>query len=414
MEGNELLKRRMAEAGYTQMELANKVSLLLIEGGRAGTVGDRTVRNWVSGRTRWPHPAQRAALEAIFACSAEELGFTPPRTTGGKAPVHRRNFMTVAAATALAVSAPAAAASRRVGLTDVERLHRKFAAIIANDHKYGGRTSIEVRACDLAGEAMLLQSRGDAGQHTRRALYGCAAGFMSSAMWAATDGRRFEAAQRHLDRAAGLAAMSGDQTIQFRIWSHAGSLYRHLGRPTDALAANDVARGLPVARRDPVFACLGHARQAAIHGVTGNRQGVRRALGHAREAWERADMSVQRPAWLRAVCNRAEVEELALSAYLSLGDYPQAEAHAHRSLALLGPSMQRDRAIVTARLAIAQLCQGDVEAAVRTAMSVTISAEHPRVADILRDFGRRLSREAPGSAQARAWNDFERSIGGTT
>ncbi|MEJ8648566.1 hypothetical protein WKI65_10835 [Streptomyces sp. MS1.AVA.3] len=87
-----------------------------------------------------------------------------------------------------------------------------------------------------------------------------AAAFTSSAMWAAIDGRRFDAARHHHERAASLAAMSGDQTIQFRIWSHAGSLYRHMGRPWDALAANDVARALPVTRRDPLFAALGHAR----------------------------------------------------------------------------------------------------------------------------------------------------------
>jgi hypothetical protein len=51
-----------------------------------------------------------------------------------------------------------------------------------------------------------------------------AAAFTSSAVWAAIDGRRFDAAQDHHRRASDLAAMSGDLTIAFRIWSHAGSL----------------------------------------------------------------------------------------------------------------------------------------------------------------------------------------------
>ncbi len=67
-----------------------------------------------------------------------------------------------------------------------------------------------------------------------------------------------------------------NQAIQCRIWSHAGSLYRHTQRPADALAANDVARSLPLPlplplpRSDPMFASRGHARHAAILGLTGN------------------------------------------------------------------------------------------------------------------------------------------------
>nr|WP_244420319.1 hypothetical protein [Streptomyces hygroscopicus] len=63
----------------------------------------------------------------------------------------------------------------------------------------------------------------------------------------------------------------------------------------------------------------------------------------------RADPHTHRPVWMTAVCDQAELAELALSAYLSLGDFERAGAQAHRSLTLLRPSMQRDRALVTAR-----------------------------------------------------------------
>jgi hypothetical protein len=46
-------------------------------------------------------------------------------------------------------------------------------------------------------------------------------------MWAAIDGRRFEAAKAHMREAQALAEMSGEHAIKFRIWSHAGTLYRH-------------------------------------------------------------------------------------------------------------------------------------------------------------------------------------------
>lgn len=116
---------------------------------------------------------------------------------------------------------------------------------------------------------------------------------------------------------------------------------------------------------------------------------------------------IPRPLWMAAVCDRAELEELALSAQLSLGNYADAEAHAHKSLAFLRPYMRRDRAIVTARLAHAQLGQGDGEAAVTTALSVPadLTGRHPRVSDALLDFDRALRAAAPTSLFTRAWRE---------
>jgi transcriptional regulator with XRE-family HTH domain len=56
----------MQENGLTQAELADKVNAHLIGAGHEGTVSDRTVRNWLTGKTGWPHARQREALEAVF------------------------------------------------------------------------------------------------------------------------------------------------------------------------------------------------------------------------------------------------------------------------------------------------------------------------------------------------------------
>jgi tetratricopeptide (TPR) repeat protein len=290
----------------------------------------------------------------------------------------------------------------------VQRLLAKFALVVADDHRYGGKLTIEAQAAALAGEALALQARGTASQRVRAALYGCAASFTSSAMWAAIDGRRFDTAQRHFDRASSLAFLSEDSTIQFRIWSHAGSMYRHMSRPVDALAANDVARRLPIARRDPLFASLGHARHAAIHGLTGETRAVRQALGHAQQSLEQADPDEQRPVWINAFYDQAELENLAVAACLALGDYEGAEARAHRSLALLRPEMLRTRAITTARLARAQLGQGDLEPAVSTAMSIPAdhTGHHPRVTGMLQGFGSALRLIAPSSPHTRTWDQY--------
>ncbi|MEC4015074.1 XRE family transcriptional regulator [Streptomyces sp. H27-D2] len=409
------LEQAMAERRLTQPELAELVNAEIRNlTGADGRVCDRVVRQWLAGKVNWPQERQRRALEAVFERSAVHLGFTPRSSSARQleeAPVRRRAFLTSAAAATAAITTPAAANSTsrgRIGGSDIGRLNEKFAAIIAADHLHGGRLATETRALALADEALRLQEQGFTSQRIRNDLYGCAAAFTSSAMWAAIDGRRFEAAQVHLDRASSLATMSGDHAIHFRIWSHAGSLYRHLRRPSDALAANDVARRTVITRRDPLFASLGHARHAAILGLTGDKSAVQRSLERARHAFESAAPDPTRPVWLTAFYDRAELESLSVAAHLALGDYAQAEAHAHRSLGLLMPELHRTRAITHARLALAQLGQGDLEPAISTAMAIPAdtATRHVRVAGMLHDLGRRLHTVAPGSNPTHTWDAY--------
>ncbi|NGO77751.1 XRE family transcriptional regulator [Streptomyces sp. YC504] len=400
----------MRELDMTQAELAELMNDAIGQlTGTRGKVSARSVFNLVSGKTGWPHTKQRIAIEMVFGCTATELGFTPRTRNDQEDPVLRRTFH--AAAVGLIVGAattgPAQGAPRRVGAGDIQRLHAKFAEIIAKDHRQGGRLTIETQALGLAGQALELLQRDSCSQRIQSAVYATAASFTSSAMWAAIDGRRFDAAQRHFDRASTLAGMSDDHAIQFRIWSHAGSLYRHLGRPVDALAANDAARRLPITRRDPIYAALGHARHAAIYGIQGDTFAIRRTLGLAQDAFDRADPAEPRPLWLTAFFDRAELHSLATAAHLSARDYATAEAHAHRSLAALRPELERTRAITTARLAQAQLGQGDLGPAVDTAMSIPVaSIAHPRVAGMLTGFSQALQRTAPTSTPARQWDGF--------
>ncbi|MCQ6250721.1 XRE family transcriptional regulator [Streptomyces malaysiensis] len=397
--GNQALPMALDDAGLTQEKLAEAVNKAIERvTGRPGRIGDRVVRRWLSGQTRWPHELQRRALTMTLGRAPVELGFIPPPGRLPVAPpednVNRRQALATGVALGAAVTAPAPATPYRVGMGDVRALQGRFARLIAADHKKGGDKQTEAAALALADEAVALRQRGSCSQRVRHALYATAAACVSSAMWAATDGRRFDAALRHHERAASLAQESGDQTILFRVWSHKGSLYRHLGRPADALDANDVARRLSITRRDPLFASLGHARHAAILGLTRDKAGVDRALGCAREAMVRADPRERRPLWLTAFYDEAEVHSLATTAYLAAGRGAEAEAHAHASLTLFRPHLVRSRAITTARLARAQLGQGEAERAVVTAGSIDV--EHPRVRSMLDSFSRDLRRISPG------------------
>ncbi|MFJ8133356.1 XRE family transcriptional regulator [Streptomyces hydrogenans] len=404
------MRERQFSANSLARELNSRLEALT---GKLGTYDGRHIRDWRSGRVRWPHAAARAVLADLSGRSPVDLGFVPRRRTSPAAvqqedPMHRRTLVTGALTAAVAAAAaPAIASTRKIGMSDVERLHEKFAAVIASDHKRGGQLDIEQRATALAETALNLQNSGSATQRVRSHLYGTAASFRSSAMWAAIDGRRFKDAVAHMKEAQVLAEMSGDQAIKFRIWSHAGTLWRHMGRPADALSANDVARELHITRRDPMFASLGMAREMAIKGASHDLRSLPRAYDDARKAMSRADPQAPRPVWLLAFWDEAELHSLALSAYLSAGDWVTAEYHAHRCLASLRPHMQRSRAITTSRLAQAQLAQGDIDTATRTAMTVEKEAatQHPRVSRMLQEFGAGLRATAPGSNSTRTWNE---------
>jgi hypothetical protein len=410
---NAALEAWMTEHGHSANSLAEAANRAVEHlTGRTGGYDGSSVRAWKSGRIRWPNHLTRQALEIVTGLSATDLGFLPRgRAHATPAPeqeddMKRRTLVGGLAVAAAAAAAPGAA-PRRIGMTDVERLQARFAEVIASDHRRGGQPDIEQQAAALADEALNLQRAGSATQRVRSSLYGAAAAFRSSAMWAAIDGRRYPQAQAHMREAQALAEMSGDQGTKFRIWSHAGSMYRHMGRPGDAFAANDVARGLHITRRDPLFASLGLARQAAIHGTAQDRTGAHRAVGQAQDAMARADTDLYRPVWLVAFYDQAELDSLALSAYLSLGDYPTAEAHAHRCLAALRPHMARSRAIARTRLAHAQLAQGDAEAAVASAMQVpaTAATQHARVSRMLIEFGAALRATASGSPVVTTWTE---------
>ncbi|MGW1324272.1 XRE family transcriptional regulator [Streptomyces antibioticus] len=412
---NRVLEAWMAEHGYSSNSLADAVNRALEElTGRHGGLDGSSVRGWKAGRVTWPKSATRRALEAVSGLPAIALGFVPRgRAPSTSAPPHqedldmkRRTLVGgIAAAAAVAAAAPGTGSPRRIGMSDVDRLQKRFAEIIASDHRHGGQLGIEQRAAALADEALNLQNAGSASQRVRSSLYASAAAFRSSAMWAAIDGRRYDIAKAHMREAQALAEMSGDQAIKFRIWSHAGTMYRHMGRPADALAANDVARNLHLTRRDPLFASLGLARQGAIHGTAQDRTSTRRAFEQAQEAMLRADPADYRPVWMLAFYDQAELDSLALSAHLALGDYSTAEYHAHRCLYALRPHMIRSRAITTTRLAHAQLAQGAPEAATATAMKVPSDAatRHARVTRMLQEFGAALRATAPGSPSAQTW-----------
>jgi tetratricopeptide (TPR) repeat protein len=322
--------------------------------------------------------------------------------------VYRRAFLAAATAAGASLTAPSAT-QRRLGSADVDRLNAKLAAVVSMDNAYGGTVELQRHATALAEETVRLQNAHTASSRIRSELYGVAAAFTASAMWAAIDGRRLDEAEPYLDRAVTLAGLANNRYILFRAWGHAGIMYRHLGRPADAIAAAEAARGISITRSDPFYASLAFARLGTFHADAGDARSSLRAIGLAQDSYDRADHAKHRPPWM-GFYDQAELDSLATFANLRLSNWEAAERHAHRCLSALRPELERNRALTYANLALAQLGQGDIEPAVAAARTVAPGmARHGRVGMLLNSFTTQLTAVAPRSPDTAAWHEHRRA-----
>ncbi|MCX5182625.1 Tat pathway signal protein [Streptomyces sp. NBC_00268] len=322
--------------------------------------------------------------------------------------MYRRAFLNAATAAGAALTAPSAT-QRRLGSADVDRMNAKLAAVVAMDNKYGGTRELQQHAAALATETVELQNSHAASTRIRSELYGVAAAFTASAMWAAVDGRRLDEAEPYLDRAVTLAGLANNRYILFRVWGHAGIMYRHLGRPADAIRAAEVARSQSITRNDPLYASLALARLATFHADAGDVRSSLRAIGLAQASYDRADRAKHRPPWM-GFYDQAELDSLSTFALLRLRKWEDAERTAYRCLAGLRPDLERNRALTYANLAHAQLGQGDIEPAIAAARTVAPGmARHGRVGMLLDSFTTQLTAVAPRSPETVAWQEHRRA-----
>ncbi|MFJ5608120.1 XRE family transcriptional regulator [Streptomyces sp. NPDC093221] len=411
MTGNMRLRLRMAEVGFTQAGLAEALNEWLRAAGHEGTATDRVVRYWLTGKTRWPYRRMRLALQAVFGCSMEELGFLqpPPASPSRTAeqPVNRRSFL---ASTTAGAAAPLLTSRSTVGTTDAERVRSKLDVLNALDDQTGGTTNLEDSALAAAKQALALQN-GAATQRVRNRLFGLAADLTATAAWVALDARQLARARAHLDQALSLAGMAQDSVTQFRVWNTLSMLGYNNRHYSEALAAAQAAQRVGITRRDPLFASLAHARTAIAHAVVGQKQPTLRNLGYAQESLGKAG-SEARPSWV-AFYGAAELHSLTAIAEDLLGRHEESEAASFKSLATLPQRFRRNRALVTARLALAQVHQGDIEQGCASAEQVfTLMDGGPlpgRLRSVIGDFYRDLLTAAPDARSAYEWGDRYRT-----
>ncbi|MGW1148275.1 XRE family transcriptional regulator [Streptomyces sp. NPDC002454] len=399
----------MNELDLTQDELADLCNnALLTITGRPGDISSRTIRNLLNGTTRRPIGRTCVALEHVFGCPVTELGFSAPSTMRHppEVPVHRREFIVTSGA---AVASPIHRQPRSVSMTDVARVSADLDKLIEADDHRGGNYSLASAASEGRGKVLGLQQR-NASESVRRALYALAAEYTSIAAWACIDMNEPDAAQAHLHEATTHAGLSQDPVTAMRVWINVAMLASQRKNWPEKLAAAQAASTSKAARRDPFFGSMARVHIALAQSSMRETRAAEKALSSAQESLAKSQTGT-RPRWT-AFYGPAELDHLAAIIFNRNGEPAKAEAMAHRALARMPGSFQRNRALVTCQLALAQVRQGEPEQATETAADVFQIMQHGQLPGRMRAlvgaFHRDLLRLAPSTACARDWADRTR------
>ncbi|MFJ5306271.1 hypothetical protein [Streptomyces sp. NPDC088350] len=206
--------------------------------------------------------------------------------------------------------------------------------------------------------------------------------------------------------------MAKDPVVELRVWNSYAMLAHQRDKFTDAVDAGYAAQSTAIARRDSFYGSLAHARTALAHATLGDRQATIRSLGYAEEALSKSTDDETRPSWV-GFYGVAELTAMTAIARDRIGDSAEAEAASHKALSGIPKPFKRNRALATARLALTQVHQRDLDPACRSASEVfELMSGHPipgRMRSLLGDFYRDLITLAPDASIAREWGDRYRS-----
>ncbi|MFE4176878.1 hypothetical protein ACFRR7_33365 [Streptomyces sp. NPDC056909] len=263
---NRKLADRIAELGFSQAELARRVNVEIeFLTGRLGNVTDADVRRWLRGETKWPQERIRLSLERVLSTRAEDLGFVPRRKSTAppeEDPVHRRTFLSAASGSILPVGTSGTSSHGRLGSNDVRRFHQDYVVILRHGDAGRGSQKVENLAVELASRIQSALSLSTASTRVRDMLHRLAAEVISSAAFASIDASAPQRARAHLDKALTFAGLSRDSEAMYNVWNHMTLTSSQRENHAEAVAGAEVMKRSSIARRDPLYASLGHMRNA--------------------------------------------------------------------------------------------------------------------------------------------------------
>jgi hypothetical protein len=280
--------------GWGQRRLAVEIAGLI--GRRTGRPADpanvqRRLVDWETGKWK---PSQQSW--ELLACALDvSMTWLRDGTHEEDEDVERRELLTALGLVGVAGLAPQVAASRRVGMTDVDHVRSVTSLYRAADNKYGGaglggklaafaercEALLSGRYTDLVGQRLhhaLADARDragwahfDAGEHRR-----------AHAQWrlATVHARRAGAADK-------LASIGYSRTRQ----------HQHLGRPADAVATVREAQSAAAGKVTPTVESMLGMQEAVSLAMLGDQPGALTALQRAQDAFARREPAAD-PEWV--------------------------------------------------------------------------------------------------------------------
>lgn len=330
-----------------------------------------------------PPPVDQATgdLDPTLPWSAARMVAALDHAVGGDV-IDRRQFLTVSGialtafvhhwGTAEAEPLQRAADGSQLSPELLDNLQATTDRLRIMDASGGSGTLSELGDAHLELLKRLLQ-RASYTEDIGRRLAGIVADTATQTGWFAFDSGRHDHAQHYLLAALRAAKVSGDDRLGAGALSYLAIHGYSTGQPRTAVTAARAAREKIKTLGTPALEAMLLTRQARGHAKLGERQAALIALGEAAELCGRG-RSESDPHWLYWI-NEGEIHGQAGSAYLDLGDPPQAAVSFTEARKALNPADQRTNALFLSRAASAYLRKGELEAGCSTAHQALDLAE---------------------------------------
>jgi transcriptional regulator with XRE-family HTH domain len=367
--GNEAFVRHRIAQGWTQEALLREYRAAAERLGVSGALTVRTLARWESADPPLPRPAAQQVLESLFGVPLEQLGFTVPDTRRTPA-VQRRRFLEDSVGAAVALAAPAFVGDH-AGRVDAGHLRAIDAAIekvYVTDHA-AGSGSARQGALDLVGRITGLLSNGSYLETVGRALQAALGQVTAHLAWLGYDGGRPDQARTYCLEALHLARMTGNRQLETRALANLSLIALGQGRDWEARSAVEATWSAAHGWANPTVRAMLAVREAGARSGTGDTAGGRRALSQAMSNYDRGADADLTPRWARFF-GQGELNQATASYYLAAGRPAAAVPFLKATLGDLGEGYTRNSAAYRAKLALALLTAGEVDAACSEADAV--------------------------------------------
>jgi hypothetical protein len=298
-------------------------------------------------------------------------------------------------------------ATRRIRMRDVAAVRTAAAMFNKMDFLYGGGHGHTTLRHYVQHEVLPLLN-GNYAPQVGKALFGAAAETVQVLGWTAYDSGHHALANRYLLSTLRLAQAAADRMLGACVLANLSHQANYLGQASRAtqLARASVEGGQ--GRSTPQGMALFLAHEARALSTAQDARGAVRAMNEAERYFERAD-TTDGPAWL-AYMDEAELAGEFCHCFRDLKQGAEAVRFAERAVALTDPQYARTLGFVRMVLAQSQLLNGELEAAVATAVQAVDAADalqSSRFQRYVADFQEAISPHGDNGA-ARHFNEYLR------